>query len=85
MSTTQQLTAQARALSAGRTTAQLVNDWIVADEIDMKTLKRDDMLAMAQVREWLMDALEARNPEAFALWLETPEMTNDDLRSFYGV
>ena len=41
------------------------------------------------VRGWIMDALEARNPEAFDKWLDMPNLTDAEetanLRVAFGV
>ena len=34
------------------------------------------------VREWLMDELESRNPEAFNAWLDQDDATDESLREF---
>ena len=59
---------------ARMTTAQLLDAW---REIDAKPMTPE----VAIVRGWLMDALEARNPEAFAAWLEQYDM--DDPTPLY--
>ena len=66
------------ALLAKRTTAQLVEDFAVADKLE-------DAFVAETTRGWLMDALEARDAAAFDRWLDTPNMTVSDLRSAYEV
>lgn len=34
------------------------------------------------VRGWLMDAIEAKNPEGFDAWLESALASDEDLRDF---
>ena len=36
-----------------------------------------------EVRGWLMDELETRNPEAFDKWLSLDEPSDEDLYKFY--
>lgn len=36
------------------------------------------------VRGWLMDELEARNPEAFDKWLESDFNNDEDITRFYN-
>lgn len=35
------------------------------------------------VRGWIMDELEARNPEAYDAWLESDECADEDLPKYF--
>jgi hypothetical protein len=83
MQTQEQLIAQARRLTASRSTDQLILDFEVTDSV-MEGLSADDHMNLAMARGWIMDELEARNPAAFEAWLETPEMTIADLRACFA-
>lgn len=41
--------------------------------------------ALADVRDWLMDAIEAKAPEGFNAWLNQDEPRDEDLRRFVTV
>lgn len=56
---------KARNMLKGRTTAQLLEDW---EETERAPMPMTPELAL--VRGWIMDELEARDPEAFETWLE---------------
>lgn len=58
-------------------------------EMNLKTLvevweltTNDDRDCIPMVRGWLMDEFEARQPEAFAAWIEQPAPEDKDLRNF---
>jgi hypothetical protein len=69
--TASQKQAQAAARVAAMPTAQLV------EAFELTNGNTDP--AIPKVREWLMNEMEARNPEAFLAWLESVE---DSPRSF---
>lgn len=37
------------------------------------------------VRGWLMDELEARNPEAFDAWMDSEDCEDEDLLKYYKI
>lgn len=37
---------------------------------------------IATVRGWLMDAIEAKNPEGFDAWLDSEDNTDESLRAY---
>ena len=55
--------AKARKMVAMRTTAQLLNDWDATEAAQYTP-------ELPTVRGWIMDELEARNPEAFSAWMD---------------
>ena len=64
-----------RSILKNRTTEQLVSDFLVT------TTNRDPHIPT--VRGWIMDELEARNPEAFEAWLDQPMPTDESLILFF--
>lgn len=64
--TKEQLEAQARALLARRATYDLVGDFELTDTMPMTP-------GLPFARGWIMDELEARDPQAFNTWMETNE------------
>ena len=66
---------KARSILKSRTTEQLVSDFLVT------TTNRDPYIPT--VRGWIMDELEARNPEAFEAWLDQPMPTDESLILFF--
>lgn len=40
---------------------------------------------MPTVRGWLMDELEARNPEAFDAWMDSEACADEDLPKYYNI
>lgn len=44
------------------------------------TNMKDAMIAT--VRGWLMDAIEAKNPEGFDAWLDSEDNTDESLRAY---
>jgi hypothetical protein len=69
------LEAQARAMIAARTTAQLCTDFALTE-----TLPITDP-ATPKVRGWLMDELEKRDADAFDKWIWSDELPH----AFFGV
>lgn len=62
------LDAQRRHIMQRCTTAQLCDLFETTETYDTR---RDDWIEIAAVRGWIMDELEARNPERFAEWIDT--------------
>lgn len=58
------------------TTANLIDTFIKTGE------SKDANIYI--VRGWLMDELEARNPEAFDEWLESDFNNDEDITRFYN-
>jgi hypothetical protein len=85
MDKTEALTAQARKMTAARTTPQLVADWIESDAQITAATTAEERTYLGMARGWIMDELEVRDAEAFAAWVETPEMDNESLAKLYGV
>lgn len=64
---------KARAIVAARTTKQLILDFEITEQLPMTP-------ELPTVRGWIMDELEARNPEAYWLWIDSNE---ESPRSFF--
>jgi hypothetical protein len=68
----------ATAIVASKTTTELIE---MFEETNYRqSAKTDDFEAVAMVRGWIMDQLEARNPQAFEAWLDS---TEDSPARFY--
>lgn len=68
-------TEKAKAMIAARSTKSLIEDFILTgttDDVNIPT-----------VRGWIMDELEARNPDAFAAWIGQDIPTDESLRDYY--
>lgn len=66
---------KAKALLKNRPTGVLIEDFILTG------LSNDENIPT--VRGWIMDELEARNPDAFASWMDQDVPTDESLRLFY--
>ena len=66
----------------GRTTTQLINDFILAGEQLVATEDTDKFVNLSTVRGWIMDELEERNPEALNEWLEAYRDDKELLKYF---
>ena len=67
---------RARNTLKAMTTANLIDTFI-------ETGKSNDVNIYI-VRGWLMDELEARNPEAFDRWLDSDLNNDEDILKFYN-
>ena len=67
-----------------RTTTQLIDDLILAGKQMDATRDAEKRTNLATVRDWIMDELEERNPEAYDAWIESYD-EDEDLRKYYGV
>ena len=63
-----------------RTTAHLINQFIETGKMIDAGHPDSDIY---EIRGWLMDELERRNPEAFAAWLENDHSDDTALFSFF--
>jgi hypothetical protein len=63
----------AKAMIAERTTEELVTDFEVTNSTKMT-------VELSMVRGWLMDELEARNPDAFWAWIDSKD---DSPRNYF--
>jgi hypothetical protein len=68
-----QIEAKARAMVASRTTYDLITDFEYTETLLMST-------DLAMARGWIMDELEARDPDAFDAWMDANE---NSPRRFY--
>ena len=58
-----------------KTTAQLIEVFILTGRVNN--------VYMPTVRGWIMDELEARDPEAFDAWLESETCEDEDLYKYF--
>lgn len=65
---------KARNMIKEKSTEQLLDLWMMISN----TVSVD----AAMVRVWLMDELEARNPEGFDKWLDTDECKDEELAQY---
>jgi hypothetical protein len=76
------LRAKMRALIHALNTTDLVIQWNLST-VKMEEAKTDDeILAVAQVRDFLLEAFEYRDPKAYRAWFEDDDSTDDPSR-FY--
>lgn len=68
-------TEKAKRLIAARSTANLIEDFIL-------TGSNNDP-HIPTVRGWIMDELEHRNLDAFSAWLEQDAPTDESLRNYF--
>lgn len=68
-------TEKARAMIKSRTTDSLIVSFI------MTGYSNDENVPT--VRGWIMDELEARNPDAFAAWIDQDAPTDESLALFF--
>lgn len=73
MTKAEEAEARARAIVANAQLSDLLDEWELTT--NMKGLE------VAKVREWLLDELESRNPEAFNEWLDG-EALDETLREY---
>lgn len=66
--TKEEINQEARELLATRTLAELIDEWELTD---LAIENRTNDPSIYTVRGWLMDELEARDPEAFNKWIDT--------------
>lgn len=52
-------------------TEKLYEVWEASEKKALESIKADDRLALAAVREAIMNELEHRDPAAFIQWLDT--------------
>lgn len=65
---------KARNMIKEKSTEQLLDLWMmIRDTVSVDA---------AMVRGWLMDELEARNPEGFDRWLDTDECKDEELAQY---
>jgi len=64
-------------LISSRTNAQLIQDWVAIETMEMST-------EIAMVRGWLMDEIEKRFPAEFDKWMENC-MEDDDIRNYVTI
>lgn len=65
---------KARNMIKEKSTEQLLDLWMmISDTVSVDA---------AMVRGWLMDELEARNPEGFDRWLDTDECKDEELAQY---
>ncbi len=69
---------------SGTCPSQTVNNASLTKLLDLweATINMEWSQALADVRGWLMDAIEAKNPEGFNAWLEEDTPRDEDLRKF---
>lgn len=68
-------TSKAQTIIKARTTAQLIQDFILTGHSNDKHIPI--------VRGWIMDELESRDPEAFAAWMNEDIPADEDLLLFF--
>lgn len=73
--TAETITSKARAIIKARTTDQLIYDFILTGTIHDANIPT--------VRGWIMDELEARDPDAFTAWMDKDDATDADLFLFF--
>ncbi|MDP4117684.1 MAG: hypothetical protein Q8873_00625 [Bacillota bacterium] len=59
----------------GLSITKLIELWNLADKMELTE-------EVVKTRGWLMDALEAKNPEAFNKWIENCD-TDDNLEHYF--
>ncbi len=65
-------------LFAKMSTEQIIEQFVMTGNMEYTP-------ELPTVRGWYMDELEARNPEAFAAWLDMDAPEDEDLYKFYKV
>ncbi len=71
--TKEQITAKAKSITNGQSTEALIQAFEATNEQQMTP-------ELAVTRGWIMDELEARDPEAFEAWMESSE---DNIRACF--
>ncbi len=46
------------------------------------TTNQEDTLELYTVRGWILDAMEAKNPEGFEAWLDSDDNDDSDARKY---
>ena len=65
------------AIIKNMTTKQLIETFIETGKINNENIPT--------VRGWLMDELEARNPEAFDAWMDSKDCEDEDLPKYFNI
>ena len=65
-------------LFAKMSTKQIIEQFVMTGNMEYTP-------ELPTVRGWYMDELEARDPEAFAAWLDMDATEDEDLYKFYKV
>ena len=66
----------ARAMLSRLSVEQLIKEFDMTEAIPIS-------LELSMVRDWIMDELEKRNPEAFDRWLDLDYPDNESLKKLY--